>query len=182
MSQESIAHDPEAFFRALGADSAIYVGRISTAELLANGGLPRIEAAKRARDIAAKPFEEKTALEGTLSKLIGLIDPGSEAAEDLDDTQKDGIANQVHTVLGIIDRAQAGEPPERTIRSLFDAYFETQGLLQDSSANHYLRVAGDDYAIEVGYDFDAAWGIYQDALAVAERRPFVQYKKSNGGV
>lgn len=154
---------------ALGADSAIYVGHITPAELLTGNGRARIDVAKRARAIAEKPCEEQTALERTITKLVGLVDT-SDGGQELPDKQKDAIANQIGRVTGIYERSVAGQDHEATISSLFDAYFDTQGILAETDANHYLRVAGDDFAIEVEFDFDRAWNLYEQSLEGAERR------------
>lgn len=159
----------EQIAEALGADSVIYVGHITPAELFTGNGRARIDVAKRARTIIEKPFEEQSALERTLTRLIGLVD-GPEGGQEIPDKQKDAIANQIGRVTGIYERSVAGQDHEVTIRSLFDAYFDTQGILAETDANHYLRVAGDDYAIEVGFDFDRAWELYEKSLEAAERR------------
>lgn len=159
----------EQIAEALGADSAIYVGHITPAELLTGNGRARIDVAKRARAIIEKPFEEQTALERTLTRLVGLVDSPS-GGQELPDRQKDAIANQIGRVTGIYERSVAGQDHEVTISSLFDAYFDTQGILAETDANHYLRVAGDDHAIEVGFDFDRAWELYEQSLARAEQR------------
>jgi len=166
---ESIRLSVEEIKEALGTDSAIYVGHITPAELLTGNGKARIDVAKRARIIIEKPFEEQSAVERTLTRLIGLVD-SPEVGQELPDKQKDAIANQIGIVTGIYERSVAGQDHEVTIRSLFDAYFDTQGILAETDANHYLRVAGDDYAIEVGFDFDRAWELYEQSLEAAVRR------------
>lgn len=166
---ESIGLSVEKIKEALGADSAIYVGHITLAELLTGNGRARIDVAKRARAIAEKPREDQTALERTIANLVGLVDI-PEGGQELPDRQKDAIANQIGRVTGIYERSTTGQDHTTTVRSLFDLYFDTQGILTETDANHYLRVAGDDYAIEVGFDLDVARDLYEQSLARAERR------------
>ncbi len=170
--EESIAYDVNKIAEVLGSEAPIYVGKISVHGILTGEALKQVETAKKARIIADKDPTDKNPIERTITKLIGLVDE-NQPDQELVPQQKEAVAKQISTLVGLSERAEDGREEHGVIiKALFDAYFDTQAQLAETSANHYLRVAGDDYSFSVEYDFDASWALYQQALEEHERRHY----------
>lgn len=168
---ESIHNRPKEIAEALGADTAIYIGTTSLIDGVTGAIHGRIRIAKEAREIAGD--ETKTgAVKTALSELVTLVDDGEYRNEryELTTPQKDAIADSIGTLVGVHKGVEQGAPTVRTLTTLFDAYFAHQAVLHETPAGHILRMIGDNHAIEVDYDFDEAWELYQQALQRHEGR------------
>lgn len=168
MTNESIANEQRAIAKALGADYSLRVGKISIAEI-ANGTALRIAAQARALHEGRSEIDEpQNAIERTIIRLHDALGP--ESTVELNDHQARHVLFAGNSLLGLRKGNQEGTPQEVIIRELFGLYFEHQSVLTETTAGHWLRIVGDEFAIDTGFDLDRAWELYQGALNAHERR------------
>ncbi len=159
---------PQKIAEILGSEPPIYVGEVSFIDLASGGTSGKVEAHKRAREVAHDSPD--SAIGGAIAKLAGLIDVPRGPQADLTPTQKDAVAGSIVSLLFWHERYQDGGADEATvIRGLFDEYFVYQSEVAETPAGHVLRVLGDDFAIETGFDLDQAWEIYLNSLEANNR-------------
>jgi hypothetical protein len=156
---QSIANNPEALAEALGANQSIYVGSLDILASITGAGLARIRAAQLAREVATA--EPDHAIPAAIGRLASLVDAGAERDRNLSKRQSDTIAGSIRNLLNI-HTGSAERPPAATIRALYGLYFKQQEELTDTGASSVLRLVADDFALQVDYDLDLTWEIYQE--------------------
>lgn len=166
---ESIADNPRAITEALGADYAIRVGGIGVTEILTGVAPQLVRFAQRLHNEVERIDDTPTnAIERTVSKLYGLLQP--EQAGELDDHQVRHILTAANSLISANQQHQTGSEPDHVIFGLFETYFVHQAALSDTTAGHLLRIVGDDLAIDIEFDLDTTWTLYERALAAHQRR------------